>query len=207
MRAPADSVVGGGQYSYACERTVNVGRTTKQLLDSCWRQTADVLGLDLERIEGKQKLVGKSGMTWEVEGKGGAGRWRGDRCHRVPPIHDLQNQARSNGCARVSNRRRWAPQAEIMVTPIGVQQGGEAIARHEGIQIVQLDASSTTTDYVLKYLNKVLLGATDQGAHNRKPPRSRSPGPTTLRRNCTTHARCTAWWLDRSRARCHRHPG
>src|ERR1700744_698027 len=31
---------------------------------------SDTLGLGLERVEGKQKLVGKSGMNWEVEGKG-----------------------------------------------------------------------------------------------------------------------------------------
>ena len=30
----------------------------------------DTLGLGLERVEGKQKLVGKSGMKWTVDGKG-----------------------------------------------------------------------------------------------------------------------------------------
>ena len=30
----------------------------------------DTLGLGLESVEGKQKLVGKSGMKWEIDGKG-----------------------------------------------------------------------------------------------------------------------------------------
>ena len=30
----------------------------------------DALGLGLERVEGKQKLVGESGTTWEIDGKG-----------------------------------------------------------------------------------------------------------------------------------------
>ena len=47
----------------------------------------------------------------------------------------------------------------IVVTPIGVQEGGKKIAKYEGIEILHLDADSTTTDYVLKFLDKVFLGA------------------------------------------------
>jgi hypothetical protein len=46
----------------------------------------------------------------------------------------------------------------IVVTPIGVQQGGEIIAKYEGIDIVHLDADSTTTDFVMKFLEKVVAG-------------------------------------------------
>jgi hypothetical protein len=40
-----------------------------------------------------------------------------------------------------------------------VQPGGETIAKYEGIEIVQLNADSTRTDYVLKFLDRVFLGA------------------------------------------------
>jgi hypothetical protein len=44
------------------------------------------------------------------------------------------------------------------VTPIGVQQdGGEKIAK-DAIKVVHLDADSTTTDYVLKFLGSVFIG-------------------------------------------------
>ena len=48
------------------------------------------------------------------------------------------------------------------MTPIGVQQGGEKIAKYGGIEIIHLDADPTTTDYVLKFLDKALLGVSDE---------------------------------------------
>ena len=46
----------------------------------------------------------------------------------------------------------------IVVTPIGVQRGGQLIAEAAGIQIVHLDADSTTTGYLLKFLGNVFAG-------------------------------------------------
>ena len=46
----------------------------------------------------------------------------------------------------------------IVVTPIGVQQGGQLIAEAADIQIVHLDADSTTTGYLLKFLGNVFVG-------------------------------------------------
>lgn len=41
-------------------------QVTRQILE----QVGVLLGLELERVEGKQKLVGKSGMEWTIDGKG-----------------------------------------------------------------------------------------------------------------------------------------
>ena len=50
------------------------------------------------------------------------------------------------------------------MTPIGVQQdGGEKIAK-DAIKVVHLDADSTTTDYVLKFLPDVFIGVSPAGA-------------------------------------------
>jgi hypothetical protein len=46
-----------------------------------------------------------------------------------------------------------------IVTPLGAQKGGEIVGRYEGIHVIRLDESSTTTDYVLEFLNKVHIGA------------------------------------------------
>ncbi len=46
----------------------------------------------------------------------------------------------------------------IVVTPIGVQRGGQLIAEAAGIQIVRLDADSTTTGYLLEFLGNVFIG-------------------------------------------------
>jgi hypothetical protein len=46
----------------------------------------------------------------------------------------------------------------IVVTPIGVQRGGQLIAKAAGIQIVHLDADSTTTGYLLEFLGNVFVG-------------------------------------------------
>jgi len=49
------------------------------------------------------------------------------------------------------------------VTPIGVQQdGGEKIAK-DAIKVVHLDADSTTTDYVSKFLGSVFIGCVGLG--------------------------------------------
>ena len=63
-------------------------------------EIGDALGLELERVEGKQTLVGESGATWEIEGKG----IKGDRCHRVSAIHHFQAQAERHGSDGVDHQ-------------------------------------------------------------------------------------------------------
>ena len=45
------------------------------------------------------------------------------------------------------------------MTPIGVQQGGEKIAKYEGIDVIHLNKDATTTDFVLEFLERVFIGA------------------------------------------------
>ncbi len=124
-------------------------------------QMGDVLGLGLERVEGKQKLVGKSGATWEIEGKG----VRADdgaivviECRRYT-TSKLKQEAMGGLAYRIGD---LGASGGIVVTPIGVQQGGEIIAKYEGIETVHLDENSTTTDYVLRYLTNLFVGVTDR---------------------------------------------
>ncbi len=49
-----------------------------------------------------------------------------------------------------------------MVSPFGVQEGAAKVAAAENIQVVELDENSTTTEYVLRFLNKVMVGVEDR---------------------------------------------
>lgn len=121
-------------------------------------QLSDMLGLDLERVEGKQKLVGKSGMEWEIEGKGVKTDDGGVvvvECRRYT-TSKVKAEAIGALAYRVSD---LGASGGIVVTPIGVQRGGQLIAEAEGIQIVHLDAdSSLTTGYLLRFLNRIVVG-------------------------------------------------
>jgi hypothetical protein len=117
----------------------------------------DTLGLGLERVEGKQKLAGKA-TDWTVDGKGVKtedGAIIVIECRRYTTSR-LDQEAMGGLAYRIGD---VGAAGGIVVTPIGVQEGGEKIAKYEGIEIVHLDANSTTTDYVLKFLDKVLHGA------------------------------------------------
>jgi len=45
------------------------------------------------------------------------------------------------------------------VTPLGIQEGAAKIAVAEKIQSVRLDPDSTQSDYLLKFLEKTMIGA------------------------------------------------
>ncbi|MGO9154587.1 restriction endonuclease [Mycobacterium sp.] len=108
-------------------------------------------------MEGKQKLPAESGTEWEVDARGvkaddGATvviecRQHGDKL-RQKDMAALAYVISDVGAA-----------AGIIVTPIGLQEGAEKVAGHEGIQLVHLAANSTTTDFVIEFLEKVIHGA------------------------------------------------
>ena len=142
------------------EEAPTTWETYEQVARYLLEKMGDTLGLGLESVEGKQKLVGKS-TDWTVDGKGvktedGAiviieCRRRTTRKLNQEDIGAFAYRIGDVGAA-----------GGIVVTPIGVQQGGEKIAKYEGIEIIHLDADPTTTDYVLKFLDKVLLGVSDE---------------------------------------------
>jgi hypothetical protein len=46
----------------------------------------------------------------------------------------------------------------IVVSPLGLQGGAEKVAQSERVVSVTLDPSSSTTDYVMKFLDKIRVG-------------------------------------------------
>lgn len=111
----------------------------------------------LNRVEEKQEVEGESGTTWEIDGKGVR---EGDdafvilECRRYPSNRVAQEEV--GGLAfRISDT---GAEGGIIVTPIGLQEGAKKVAEHTDVQTVQLDEDSTTTDYILTFLDRVFIG-------------------------------------------------
>lgn len=49
----------------------------------------------------------------------------------------------------------------ILVTPLNLQSGAKKVAGHSNIQHVILGPNSTTTEYVLRFLNRTFIGVAD----------------------------------------------
>jgi hypothetical protein len=97
-------------------------------------EMSDTLGIGLERVEGEQKLAGKSGTKWQVDAKGvktedGAivivecRRWTTSK----PDQEDVGAFAYRIGDVGAAGG--------IVVTPLGVQEGGQKIAEYEGTRL------------------------------------------------------------------------
>jgi hypothetical protein len=119
---------------------------------------ANELGLDV--VEGKQIVPGKTGARWEIDAKGvrdrdGAFVVIECRRHTSRKI----NQEQAGGLAfRIGDT---GAAGGIIVTPLGLQKGAEKVAAASGIQTVLLREDSTTTEYILQFLNRIFVGTSD----------------------------------------------
>ena len=115
----------------------------------------------LDRVEGRQDVVGKrSGTTWEIDAKGFR---QGDsgfvivECRRYTT--SKQNQEKVGGLAyRIIDT---GAEGGIIVSPLGLQEGAERVTAAENIVNVQLSEDSTQHEYVLRFLNKIMIGIHD----------------------------------------------
>src|SRR5262245_3969911 len=116
---------------------------------------------DLERVDGKQQVVGqRSGTTWEIDAKGvrhGDSGFVIVECRRY--MSSKQNQEKIGGLAyRIIDA---GAEGGIIVSPLGLQEGAQRIAEAENIVSVQLNEDSTQHEYVLRFLNKIMIGLHD----------------------------------------------
>lgn len=117
----------------------------------------DALGLGLQRVEGKQTLVGESGTMWEIDGKGvraGTAAIVVLECRR----YTTSRLKQSDIAALAWTISDVGASGGLVVTPLGVQEGGQIVARSAGIDVICLDADATQTDYVVRFLEKVFIG-------------------------------------------------
>lgn len=109
------------------------------------------------RFEGKQIVPGSTGTAWELDGKGcsdGGTRTIVVECKR----HIDRGINQSTVAALAFTIRDVGGDMGILVSPLGLQEGAKIVANHENIIEVVLDQNSTTTDYVLSFLNQINVG-------------------------------------------------
>jgi hypothetical protein len=136
-------------------------RTYEEVAVYLLNQFADALGL--ERVEGKQKVVGNiTTAEWEIDGKGvkiGHEGFVVIECRR-----HLRSKLKQEEVAAVAYRiRDMGAKGGIIVSPLGFQEGAAKVAGAENIQDIHMNKDSTTTEYMLRFLDMVFIGATDVG--------------------------------------------
>lgn len=141
-------------------------RTYEEVAAYLLDQFAQEFGL--ERVEGKQLVRGKrSGTTWEIDAKGvreGNTGFVIVECRRYTTSR-LNQEAVGGLAYRIIDT---GAEGGILVTPLDVQVGAKKIASAEGIVTVQLNADSSPHQYLLRFLDKVMVGLQD---HIRITPR------------------------------------
>ena len=116
---------------------------------------------DIEKVEGKQVVEGhRSGTKYVIDAKGVRNGKEGFiiiECRRYTTSR--QNQEKIGALAyRIFDTGAIGG---ILVSPLGFQAGAEKIAGAENIHSVLLDENSTTENYVLRFLNEIMIGVTE----------------------------------------------
>lgn len=118
-------------------------------------QVAEHFGVG--RFEGKQVVPGDSGTEWEIDAKGCS-----DDGSRVIVV-ECKRHTKSGVSQAITGSLAWTIQdvgadGGILVSPIGLQDGAKKVAAKARIVEVVLDQDSTTTDYVLSFLDQIHVG-------------------------------------------------
>jgi hypothetical protein len=114
---------------------------------------------ELGRVEGKQLVPGQSGATWEIDAKGVSIDGEGFmviECKRTKtrlPQGKLAHLAYSILDTKAAGG--------IVVMPLDLQAGAKKIAAAANIVHVKLSPESTTTEYVMSFLDRVFIGVAD----------------------------------------------
>ena len=121
-------------------------------------QFAEYFGLGT--VEGKRIIPGQSGTNWKIDAKGlktDGGGFLIIECRRYTTSR-LSQESIGAIAYRIKDT---GAEGGIVVSPFEFQKGAKKVAKHEGMQHVVLDPKSTTTDYMLKFLNKIFLGISE----------------------------------------------
>ena len=112
------------------------------------------------RFEGKQVVAGDSGTEWEIDAKGCTDG--GDRVIVV----ECKRHTKSGISQAITGSLAWTIQdvgadGGILVSPLGLQEGAKKVAAKANIVEVVLNQDSTTTDYMLSFLNQIHIGMSE----------------------------------------------
>jgi len=116
---------------------------------------------ELERVEPKQSVMGqRSGTKWEIDAvgfrQGGVGFVLVE-CRRYTTSRQTQEQI----AALAYRIADTGAEGGIIVSPLGLQEGAARVAAAENVVNVKLDENSSRHEYVLGFLDKVMMGVRD----------------------------------------------
>ena len=112
------------------------------------------------RFEGKQVVPGDSGTDWELDARGvgeGDARIIVVECKR----HTKSGISQAITGALAFTIQDVGAHGGILVSPLGLQAGAKKVAAHANIVEVTLTPESTTTDYVLRFLDQIHVGISE----------------------------------------------
>jgi hypothetical protein len=122
-------------------------------------QFAKEFGLD--RVEGKQEVTGQRSKTiWEIDAKGVRdkdGAFMVVECRRYTTSKQNQGKVGSLAYSIIDS----GAMGGIIVSPLGLQEGAQKVAAAENIVEVRLDENSTPEQFVMGFLDKIMVGITD----------------------------------------------
>jgi len=114
----------------------------------------------LGHVEGKQLIPGECGTDWEIDAKGVVDK--GDGFIIIECRRYTKSRLSQESLAAIGFRiRDTGANGAIVVSPLDLQSGAKMVAAHANIKHVILDPISTTTDYVLSFLNQIFVGITE----------------------------------------------
>ncbi len=113
----------------------------------------------LEHVEGKQELTGET-TEHKIDAKGVK---EGNQGFVIVECRQYRTSRQNKGklCELAYRIEDTGAVGGMIVSPLGIQEGAAKIANKENITSVRLDANSTTTQYIMKFLNKVMVGICD----------------------------------------------
>ncbi|RJQ26911.1 MAG: hypothetical protein C4589_09085 [Peptococcaceae bacterium] len=115
---------------------------------------------ELGRVEGKQIIAGESGTEWEIDAKGVSDR--GEAFLIIECRRYTKSRLNQEDVAALAFRiQDTGAEGGIFVSPLELQSGAKKVAAFANIQHVILDPQSTTSEYMLKFLNQVFIGVSE----------------------------------------------
>lgn len=138
--------------------------------DSSWKTYEEIATLVLnqcaaefgiERVEGKQNVLAKSGATFEVDARG----WTaGNGAHLLVECKKHTNTGISQA---ITSQLAWQildtdAEGGFLVSPHGMQKGAKHVAAAANIHEIKLDPRSTPSAWFGEWLGKLRAGFTEE---------------------------------------------
>jgi hypothetical protein len=137
--------------------------------EKCWQTYEEVAAYLLNRLaehfgvgrfERKQVIPGNSGTEWEIDAKGCV-----DDCGRLI-IVECKRHTKNGISQAIAGALAWTIEdtgadGGILVSPLGLQDGAKKVAAKANIVEVVLNQDSTTTDYILRFLDQIHIGLSE----------------------------------------------